>query len=122
MASRYTDKETALDFVSRLGNCEELSKYAHYFNGLPEKAQTYINGLTGVVYDKDEREFFVIISDILQEDTKYEVLSTIPIQIVYLGSLTPIAKRDDLKQNDDEMKKFLKFRKGLSVRPALKVF
>ena len=74
VSSYYTDKETALDILSRLGNFTSLKDYMHYFAEQSEETVAYLQTLHGVVYDKHLTDIFVFISDIFGQNINYEYL------------------------------------------------
>ena len=51
VSTYYSDHETALDFLSRLGNFSSLEGYAHYFKYQTQESIEYIKTLKGIVYD-----------------------------------------------------------------------
>jgi len=78
VSSYYTDRSTALDFMSRLGNFECLEDYQHYYTDLGPETQEYMNTLNGIVYDRDLTDIYIFISDILiPNNVNYKILSTI---------------------------------------------
>lgn len=74
VSSYYTDKETALDILSQLGNFTSLKEYMHYFVDQNEETVSYLQTLHGVVFDKHLTDIFVFISDIFGKNINYKYL------------------------------------------------
>jgi hypothetical protein len=96
ISTKYCDPETALDFISRLGNFGPLNAFKHYFRG-----NEYLEDLNGIVYDFDKTEIYVFISDI--EPIDYDLLQD--VTTIDIGSLTPLENEMD---KDEKMVDFIK--------------
>ena len=95
ISTKHCDPETSLDFISRLGNYGPLSPFKHYFRG-----NEFLEPLNGIVYDLDQSEIFIFISDI--EPIDYDLLQN--ITTIFIGSLTPLYQDLDL---DPKMSDFV---------------
>ena len=92
VCSYYSDKQTSLDILSRLGNFTSLSGYDHYLIDLDTQLAEYLKTLNAVVFDHCQTEIFIFLSDAFCQTGTYvdlPLLSKIPnMQTVYLCSLS----------------------------------
>lgn len=124
VSTYYSDHETALDFLSRLGNFSSLEGYAHYFKYQSQESIEYIKTLNGIVYDKNLTQIFVFISDILTPDIDYQRLLEIKnLKTLYMSSLTPVVS-DHLNHTDAIQKERMQYflRELIKLAEPLKIF
>jgi len=119
--SYYADKEMSIDFLSRLGNVEPLDQHAHYFSQQDCDVHEYLKSLSAVVYEHDLNHLYVFLSDLFvysedcQQLLDFEMISKIQgLQSIFLGSLLPLQKSEDIQAfNMAPQKQLIKMRNFL---------